>query len=168
MRKGHPMTRTHMMIRSAFSLLPILVLSAGITAVAQTSTVHYSYDQPVSNQAYTNDCNGEMVMMNGTMHFEYFYSTDADSDHTDYHITSSTKLTGVGVTTGAQYMGNNSTNYHTVTHGAVASDFSSTEKTRLVAQGSTPDMTLRQTVHVVVDPHGNIHADTSNQKISCK
>jgi hypothetical protein len=29
-------------------------------------------------------------------------------------------------------------------------------------------MFLRQSVHAVVDPHGNIHADTSNQKISCK
>jgi hypothetical protein len=162
------MTRTQRITRSAYFVLATLMLTAGITAAAQTSTVRYSYDQPVTNQAYTNDCNGELVMMNGTMHFEYFYSIDADSDHTDYHLTSSTKLTGIGATTGAQYTGTNSTNYHTVTKGTTASDFSSAEKTRLVAQGPTADMFIRQTVHVVVDPHGNIHADTSNQKISCK
>ena len=158
------MRLTHLILGSA----AVLALSGLLQAGAQTSTVRYSYDQPVTNQPYFNDCNMESVLMNGVMHFEYFFSSDPSNGHTDYHILSQTKLIGVGQTTGAQYVGNNSTNYHTVTKGGQASDFSSAEKTRLVAQGPTPDMSLTQTMHMVVDQQGNIHADTSNQKISCK
>jgi hypothetical protein len=163
MRKEHPMT-----LISSSSAVALLVMSAALAAGAQTSTVRYSLDQPVSNQAYLNECNGESVVMNGTMHYDYFFSSDPANDHTDYHLVSSTKLTGVGQSTGAQYIGNNSTNYHTVTKGTAASNFSSAEKTRLVAQGPTPNMFLTQTLHVVIDAKGNIHADTSNAKISCK
>lgn len=148
------------------SALALLLLSFAAPAGAQTSTVRYSLDQPVSNQPYLNECNGEPVIMNGMMHYEYFFSTSPD--HTDYHLVSTTKLSGVGQVTGAQYMGNNQTNYHTVTKGSAASDFSSAERTRLVAQGPTPDMFLTQTMHVVIDAKGNIHADTSNAKVSCK
>jgi hypothetical protein len=102
------------------------------------------------------------------MHYEYFSSTEADGDHTHFHITSNTQLSGVGQTTGAKYVGKNSTNYQTVTKESSASDFTSTEKTRLVAQGPTPDMMLRQNVHVVIDSKGNIHANTDTQRISCK
>jgi hypothetical protein len=158
------MTRIRFILGSA----AVLVLSGLLPAGAQTSRVRFSLDQPVLNQSYFNDCNGESVVMNGTMHFEYFFSSDPTNGHTDFHILSQTKLTGVGQSTGAQYVGSNATNYHTVTKGGQASDFSSAEKTRLVAQGPTPDMSLTQTVHVVVDQQGNIHADTSNAKISCK
>ena len=146
----------------------VAILFAAASIPAQQSVTKYTLDQPVTNQPYLNQCNGETVMMNGTMHFEYFFSTDADGDKTDYHVTSMTQLTGVGQTTGATYVAKNSNSYHTVTKESSASDFTSTEKTRLVAQGPTPDMILRQRVHVVVDGKGNIHADTDTQTVTCK
>ena len=141
---------------------------AAAVVPAQQTVVKYGYDQPITSQIYQNDCNSEQVLMNGNMHFEYFFSTDPDGDHTHYHVTSNTQLTGVGQTTGAQYVGKNSTNYNIVAKGSSASDFTNIEKTRLVAQGPTADMLLRQNTHVVVDAKGNIRANIDSSTISCK
>lgn len=154
-------------IMRAFLATAVLFLPAPLL-MAQTSVTKYSLDVPVTNQTYYNDCNNEMVVMNGTMHFEYYFSTDADGSTTRYHMSSNTKLSGIGQISGAQYVGSNSSNYQTATRGTGASNFSSTEKTRLVAQGPTPDMVLRQNIHMVVDASGHINASADSQKISCK
>lgn len=167
MKLSNPLNRsTHS--RLWYTSASIAILFAAASIPAQQSVTKYTTDSPVTDQVYINDCNGETVIMNGNMHFEYFFSTDPDGDHVQYHITSNTQLTGVGQTTGANYVGKNSNHYDTVTKESSASDFMQTEKTRLVAQGPTPDMIMRQRVHVVVDAKGNIRANTDTQKISCK
>jgi hypothetical protein len=131
----------------------------------QASVVSYTLDSPVS-YTLVNSCNGETVSLSGTMHFDYHFQTDP-SGNTNYFVTSTSNLTGTG-TSGVKYVAKDSTNYHTVTHSAEASNFTNTEKLKLVSQGPTPNMMLRQQTHVVVDRSGNMKADTSNYKVDCK
>ena len=48
-----------------------------------------------------------------------------------------------------------------------ASDFTDVQKIKLVAQGATPNMTMRQQVHVVVDSLGNMKVDKNNYTVKC-
>lgn len=88
------------------------------------------------------------------MHFDYHFQTDP-SGNTNYFVTSTFNLTGTG-SSGVKCVAKDSTNYHTVTHSGEASDFTNIEKIKLISQGSTPNMMLRQQTHVVVDQSGNL------------
>jgi len=112
-----------------------------------------------------NECDGENVLMNGTMHWEYFFLTDADGDFTVYHINSTMRLNGIGQTTGAKYVAHDSTSQTDGTRD-LASNQTMTLKSRLVARGPTPDMLLRQLLHVLVDKQGNIKADEVKNKVT--
>jgi hypothetical protein len=131
------------------------------------SVVKYTLDSKVTNQTIVNECNGENVIMNGIMHFEYFFLTDADADFIIYHISSTSHLTGVGQTTGARYVANDSTSTTDRTRD-LASNQTMTLKSRLVAQGPTPDMLIRQLLHVVVNRSGNIKADVVKNTVTCR
>jgi hypothetical protein len=131
------------------------------------SVVKYTMDSLVTNQTILNECNGENVLMNGSMHFEYFFLTDSDGDFTNYHISSATHLKGIGQTTGAKYVANDSTSQTDRTRD-LASNQTMTLKSRLVAQGPTPDMLLRQLLHVVVDKQGHIKADVVKNNVTCR
>jgi hypothetical protein len=131
------------------------------------SVVKYTQDTAVTNQTIVNECNGENVVMNGTMHYEYFFLTDEDADFTIYNVSSTSRLTGVGQTTGARYVAHDTTSNRDRTRD-LASNTTITLKSRLVAQGPTPDMLLRQILHVVVDRKGNIKADTVKNTVACR
>ena len=131
------------------------------------SVVKYTQDTPVTDQSIVNECNGENVLMNGTMHFEYFFATDSDGDFTRYNISSRTQLTGIGQTSGTRYVANDTVQQKDTTRGE-ASNTRMTMKSRLVAQGPTPDMLLRQVLHVVVNRSGVIKADVEKNNVTCK
>lgn len=100
------------------------------------------------------------------MHFDYHFQTDP-SGNTNYFVTSTFNLTGTG-SSGVKCVAKDSTNYHTVTHSGEASDFTNIEKIKLISQGSTPNMMLRQQTHVVVDQSGNLKVNTDKFSVSCK
>jgi len=152
-----------MMTRRAAVIIFIL---AATTVFSQTSVTQYTLDTPVNNQVIVNSCNNDMVTLSGTMHFEYHFQIDP-SGNTNFFITSTSNLTGTGAPSNASYVGKDPTQYHTITKQAQASDFTDIQKIKLVAQGPTPNMTLRQQVHVVVDTHGNMKVDKNNYTVKC-
>src|SRR5205085_7185693 len=87
------MLRTSKPLTLVLAIIALMFLACAPAAVCQTSVVKYTLDTPVANQA-VNDCNGDPVYLNGTMHFEYFFSTDPDGNVTHYHISSASHLTG--------------------------------------------------------------------------
>ena len=149
------------------------VLSCTPTAIAGNNgdpmtVTKYQQDTQITDQVLTNDCNGETVILNGTMHFEYFFAIDADGDRTHYDISSTERLTGVGQTTGARYVASEKFHENDITRSGQASDTRQTFKSRLVAQGPTPDMITRHVVRVIVDRSGNIHVNIDRVTLSCK
>jgi hypothetical protein len=103
----------------------------------------------------TNDCNGETVTLSGTSHFELTTGIDADGDRTLYDLDSTTRLTGVAPS-GVRYVSVDKIHQHDTTRGGQASNTRSTMKSRLVAQGPTPDLISRVTMHTVINKNGTI------------
>jgi len=113
-----------------------------------------------------NECNGEMVLLNGTLHQEMtFYTTSNGNTHTSLNTT--IRMNGYGQTSGAFYVAKENIHNETNTKG-IAQEQSFGTKIKLVAQGPTPDMMDRATLHVVIDKDGNVKQDISKHQIQCK
>jgi hypothetical protein len=128
----------------------------------------FTQDGVITDQHSVNDCNGEDVVLNGTMHFELTTGSDADGDRTLYDLDSTTRLVGEGLTTHAHYVSVDKIHQHDSTRGGQASDTRSSTKTRLVAQGPVPDLISRVTMHTVINKNGVILVQRENEKVSCK
>ena len=152
-------------LAAVLTCTPLAIAGNGNDPMTVTT---YQYDTPIVNQVLTNDCNGEQVILNGTMHFDYFFATDTDGDRIRYDVTSSERLTGVGQTSGANYVASEKFHANDVTRAGQASDTRQTFKSRLVGQGRTPDLITRHVVHVVIDKLGNIKVDIDKSTASCK
>ena len=125
-------------------------------------------DNDVAPFDMTNDCNGEVVTLSGTYHFELTMGSDADGDRTLYDFDSTQRLTGFGHTTGVRYVAVDKIQQHDVTRSGQASNTRSSTKSRLVAQGPTPDLISRVTMHTIINKNGVIVVQRENEKISCR
>jgi hypothetical protein len=152
-------------LTAALTCTPLAI--AGNNGDPMTITKFQS-DTQITDQHLTNDCNGDDVAMNGTMHFDYFLAQDADGDRTHYDLTTTLRLTGVGYPSGANYVAVEKTHQEDITRNGQASDTRNTFKERLVAQGKTPDMIRRDVLHVVIDRNGNIRVNVDKSTVSCK
>jgi hypothetical protein len=74
----------------------------------------------------------------------------------------------VGLTTAARYVSNEKFHENDVTRFGQASDTRQTFKSRLVAQGRTPDMITRHIVRVIIDRSGTIRVNIDKATVSCK
>jgi hypothetical protein len=125
-------------------------------------------DIPVADQHFTNDCNGEDVVLNGTIHSESTIGRDADGDRTIYDLDTTSRLVGEGQTTHARYVALEKIHQHDTTRGGQASNTRSAQKLRLVAQGPTQDLISRFTMHTVISKDGTILVQKENESLSCK
>ncbi len=149
----------------------LTVLLAGVVcapaAFPQSSPPTYTYDTTITNQVTVNSCAaGEPVSLNGTLHLQYSFTTDATTGVNQFSITASNNLVGVGQNTATNYLASDSSNY------IVSSTQQSTEatvelKADLVSQGSAPSMTLVQTLHITLDTSGNISAQVTGNSTQC-
>ena len=123
-------------------------------------------DTPITDQIVQNECNGEPVLLNGTLHQEMnFNTTPSGNTHASFNAT--IQMTGYGQITGAYYVAKENVHNETNTKG-LAQEQSFGTKIKLVAQGPTPDMVDRATLHVVIDKNGVPKSDISKHQISCK
>ena len=134
----------------------------------QMTIQKFTQDSVLTDQHLTNDCNGEDVVLNGTMHFELTTGSDIDGDRTIYDLDSTTRLVGEGQTTHVRYVSVDKIHLHDITHGGQASNTRSTMKSRLVAQGPVPDLISRSTMHTVINKDGTIVLQRERESISCR
>jgi len=147
------------------------VLSCTPLAVAsndQMTITSLTTDSNIGPIDVTNDCNGELVTLSGTSHFELTTGIDADGDRTVYDLDSTTRLTGFGHTTGVRYVSVDKIHQHDTTRGGQASNTRSTMKSRLVAQGPVPDLISRSTMHTVINKDGTIVLQREHESLSCR
>ena|SRR5882724_1891666 len=93
---------------------------------------------------------------------------DADGDRTLYDLDSTTRLTGFGHTTGVRYVSVDKIHQHDTTRGGQASNTRSTMKSRLVAQGPTPDLISSIVLHTVINRNGTIVVQRERESLSCR
>jgi hypothetical protein len=172
------------MFRKNFILGLAIISLAAVPAVAQNpgfscaapgsnSTQNFTLHQPIS-QTLTNSCvsPAAMVTLGGEFFFEFHCETKANGDFHE-HWTSHYNLTGVD-TNGIKYVGKDQQNYDLKmdpdgTFPPVpTSDFRTSDKFKLIAQGPTPDMTMTQNLHIKVDANNNVTVQKDgNPVIKC-
>ena len=158
------MFRKHLIV--GFAVIALLIAPAfaqnlGCAAPGSNSTVNYTFHQPIS-QTLQNTCTNPAttVTLGGELFFEFHCETKANGDFHE-HWTSHYNLTGVD-SNGIKYVGKDQQNYDLKmdpdgTFPPVpTSDFRTSDKFKLIAQGPTPDMTMTQNLHVKVDANNNV------------
>jgi hypothetical protein len=113
-----------------------------------------------------NSCStGEPVALDGTVHIDLSASTDsAGASH--FTIAAADNLAGSGQTTGTAYTASDSDTYIS-NNDEPSADLTVELKSDLKSQGSTPSLTLVQSLHIVVDTTGNISAQVVSNSTSC-
>jgi hypothetical protein len=156
------------MLHSNKRAILILIFAFAAIAVATPSLMAQAIvtDMPVTDQLVVNQCNGEPVLLNGTLHQEMsFNTTPSGNTHSSFNAT--IHLNGYGQLSGAYYVAHESVHNETNTKGIGQEQFFGT-KIKLVSQGPTPDMVDRATLHVIIDKNNNVKMDLSKHEIKCK
>jgi hypothetical protein len=146
-------------------LITLAILAVALcapSAVAQAVVT----DMQLTDQIIFNECNGEQVLLNGTLHQETSFNT-TPSGNTHMSLNGTIHLNGYGQTSSAYYVAKENVHQETNTKGVAQEQFFST-KIKLVSQGPTPDMVDRAMLHVVIDKNNNVKVDMSKHEIKCK
>ncbi len=144
-----------------FALLAIVVCAP--VAFGETIVT----DTELTDQIITNECNGEPVLLNGTLHQEMSFSINPNGN-THSSFNASIHMTGYGQVTGVYYVAKESVHNETDTRGIAQEQFFGT-KIKLVSQGpQSPNMMDHATLHVVIDKNNNVKVDISKHQIKCK
>ena len=147
-------------------------------AAGSNSNVNYTLHQPFS-QTVNNACtattanpSGTQVTLGGELFFEFHCETKANGDLHE-HWTSHYNLTGTDAN-GIKYVGKDqqSSELKMDPDGTFppvpTSDFVTSDKFKLIAQGPAPDMTMTSKLHIRVDANNNVKVDqVSGPTIKC-
>ena len=144
----------------------VIALLLAISAPALADGPVYPADVAVQNQVTTNNCaSAEPVALNGNMHLEYSFTTDADGvNHFSVNLANS--LTGVGQNTNANYTASDS-NPYSVESSQASAELTVEFRSDLNSEGSNVGLTLIQTMHITVDTNGNISGQVTQNNTQC-
>jgi hypothetical protein len=153
-------------VRLTILVLAFAVNNTVLFGQSAAPPVTYTYTAPVTNQTTVNNCSvGEPVALNGTVQISYQFTTDSNGIN-HFSITASNNLNGLGQTTGTSYVAGDSSDYNVNSSQALA-EATVELKSDLVSQGLAPNLTLVQTLHVVVDTTGSISAEVVDNVTQC-
>ena len=153
-------------VRLMILLLAFAVSNTALFGQSATPPVTYTYTASVSNQTTVNNCSvGEPVALDGTVQVSYQLTTDTNGVN-HFSITASNNLTGLGQTTSTNYLADDSSDYN-VNSSQNSAEATVELKSDLASQGSAPNMTLVQTLHVMLDTAGNISAEVMDNVTQC-
>ncbi len=153
-------------VRLMILLLAFAINNTVLFGQSATPPVTYTYTAPVTNLTTTNNCSvGEPVALNGTVQISYQVSTDSNGVN-HFTITASNNLNGLGQATGTSYVAGDSSDYN-VNSSQASAEATVELKSDLVSQGSAPNMTLVQTLHITLDNTGDISAEVVDSVTQC-
>ena len=164
--------------------LATLVALAAIPASAQSCTssatnsnvsynIHYPvtqtiYDVCTARPGYDNVANGTnpdpnaVITLGGEFYYEWHCTTESNGD---YHVHWTSHYNLKGTENGVNYIGKDTQNgnFKMDPDGTFppvqTSDFTTSDKFKLIAQGPTPDMVMTQKTHVRVNASGKAVVD---------
>jgi hypothetical protein len=143
-----------------FAVLAMIICAP--SAFGQTTSNDISF----SNVSVMDDCTQEMVLMNGTVHTATSFSSNPNGT-THFKFDFTEHATGIGQTSGVNYVINDNSHEEVNTKGIAQEQFVGT-KMKMISQGPSPNLTERSTLHVVIDSNNNVKVDKSKTQISCK
>jgi hypothetical protein len=131
-------------------------------APAQNSITSYQYHYPLT-QTFTDVCmpGSPTITLSGEYFFEYFMDTRPNGD-THTHWTSHYNVTGVE--NGISFIGNDQQTYDLKADPdgfppQPTSDFHTSDKFKLIAQGPYPKMTVQSFLHIRVNAANQVRVD---------
>jgi hypothetical protein len=149
-------------VKLTLTFVVLAMIMCAPSAFGQATTT----DTPFSKVPVVDDCTGETVLMTGTVHTETSFSSNPNgTTHFSFNFTE--KGTGVGQTSQANYVINDSSHQEVNTRG-IAQEQSFGTKMKMISQGPLPNLTERSTLHVVIDSNNNVKVDKSKTQVSCK
>ena len=149
------------LLGSCFMLLAVVTLLGPALAYGATTNIVVPFSSPI-----VNPCNGEQVNVSGNSHMTAGVSTDGSGGrHFRSHINSQ-GVSGIGVVSGSKYQIPTTSN--TSAYLGSATTITLTVYGRVIAQGSTPNFSLRQAFHVTVDPDGVTRVSNSDFQTDCR
>lgn len=148
------------------SLVAASLIAASMYSFGQSTSQVYSFDVPITSQTTVNSCTtAEPVVLNGSVHFEYTFTTDSNGVNY-FKITPSNSLKGLGQNTGNAYTVSDSNTY-TVTSDDSSATLNVDLQSDLTPEGSGVLLTLVQTLKITVDTSGNISGEVTQNATQC-
>lgn len=150
-------------------LLALLLALAALPAVswAGATTFRDQYIAPFDSVA-VNDCNGELVQLNGTLKISSQTVFDA---HGGYHATFQLvpqNVRGVGLSSGTAYKAVGG-QHDSIKISAAFAPFVSTSTSmfNLVSQGGAPNLQVKYTLHTTINANGRLTANVEKFSSKC-
>jgi hypothetical protein len=112
----------------------------------------------------TNGCNGELVDLDGIVHWRSWGTITGGTFHHHYHQNFS-GIVGIGQTTGTVY--NCVGTQNGSAQGKVGVAYSFTVVQNLISTGDGPTFKIKFDQHYTVDANGNVHAEKDNFVPTC-
>lgn len=133
--------------------------------MAQANSTTSNVQVPVNETVL--DCNGQPVVLSGTVHMVVHFTTDAAggthvSIHTNYQGVSGTSPSNPGVT----YRAVNSS-HQTFNSSVPQSEFTSIENVRLISSGPTDNLIVKFTSHTTINANGEATSSFTRFEVVC-
>ena len=140
--------------------LPLLIQPTVGRADTEQIRVHNERDLVLS---FRNECNGEIVDIQDHRVFNIFQVVNPNGFHLQFRVTDFG--TGVGRVTGATYRFNA---VSLATFNGNANEITTQFRdVVMVGQGQTPNLVIKEALHLVVNANGDITADVETLRIDC-
>jgi hypothetical protein len=130
--------------------------------MAQTTSTTTNTEMPFT--ATLTDCNGQPVVVSGTMHMVAQYTVSSNGG-THLHINTNWQdVSGSSGTTTYQAHSNNHSHFNS--NGA-QSEVTTLDDVRLVSAGPTDNLTMRVTMHTTINANGEVTASYVTFEVYC-
>lgn len=112
-------------------------------------------------------CSGEDVHIFGTLDIIVQTTTDSRGGlHAAFHLTP--HLTGVGVSTGLEYIPVGPTQFVALVDGTAPSVTAGVNIVNLISPGASDNLVITETLHVTVNANGTTTVDFDNVRAACR
>jgi hypothetical protein len=155
-------TRKPLPLLLTFALALVLIVICSNQTMAQATSTTTNTEMPFT--ATLTDCNGQPVVISGTMHMVMHFTTDSGGG-THAHI--HTNYQDVSGTSGTITYRAVSSNHHSFNSNGAQSEFTTIEDVKLISQGPTDNLTIRVTMHTTINANGQVTASFTNFEVTC-
>lgn len=145
-----------------FAMAFVLICICSNQTMAQANSTTTNSEMPFT--ATLTDCNGQPVVIAGTMHMvTHFTTTPSGGTHTHIH----TNYQDVSGTSGTITYRAVSSNHHSFNSNGSQSEFTTIETVKLISQGPTDNLTIRVTMHTTINANGQATASFTTFEVVC-
>lgn len=155
-------TTTRLSCLMSVSIAFVLIGICSEPTLAQATSTTTNIEMPFS--ATLTDCNGQPVVVSGTMHMVTHFTTNANGG-THMHINTNWQdVSGTSGTTTYRAQSNNHFNFNS---NGSQTEFTTIDDVRLVSSGPTDNLKFRAHMHTTINANGEVTASFVTFELTC-